>query len=71
MFCSVRVKFLITVMCFFWVLANSENMHAASKKKQDQVVIVEHSGAFEAMGATLANITFPLLQTAVWRCSIR
>ena len=64
MSCSVRVKFLITVLCFFWVITSSEKMQAASNKDQDQIIIAEHSGAFGMMGDTLANITFPLLQTA-------
>ena len=64
MFCSVRVKFLITIMCFFWVVTSSEKMQAAAKDKQEQIVIAEHSDVFDSMGETLADITFPLLQTA-------
>lgn len=51
-------------MCFFWVIICSEKMQASSKSDHEQIVITEHSGAFGVMGETLANITFPLLQTA-------
>ena len=49
---------------FFWVITSSEKIHAAIKNKQEQIVITEHSGAFDMMNETLSNITFPLLQTA-------
>ena len=61
---SVRVKVLLAVMCFFWAVTGAGKMQAAVKDKREQVVIAEHSGAFGMLGGTLADITFPLLQTA-------
>lgn len=69
MYCSVRIMFLIRVICCFWVITSSEKMLADSENEQEQIVIAEHSGLFGISWDTQRNINFPFLQSLVLHCT--